>query len=77
MAFMGLEVLHLLHSDYVAKTQYPLVHVPRFEEFIHPSLDVFVGGDRDKVLLCPSGTLRDICPGWSSTVLTPPTCSSE
>ena len=45
-------------SDFVTKTQNLLVHDPRFEEFTIPSLDGFVGGDRDELELCPIGALR-------------------
>ena len=37
----------------LAKTQNPSVPDSRFEEFSVLSLDDFVGGDRDKLLLCP------------------------
>ena len=39
--------------DFVAKTQNPSVPVSSFEEFSVLSLDDFIGGDRDKLLLCP------------------------
>ena len=38
--------------DFVAKTQNPSVPDPRFEEFTVPSLDDFVDGDWDELLLC-------------------------
>ena len=44
--------------DFVAKTQNPSVLDSRFEEFSVPSLDDFVGGDRDELLLCPIRALR-------------------
>ena len=37
----------------MAKTQNPLVPDPCFDEFTVPSLDDFVDGDRDELLLCP------------------------
>ena len=43
-----MEVLRFLFChDFVANTQNPLIHNPRFEGFSIPSLDDFVGGDRD------------------------------
>ena len=42
---------------FIAKTQNPSVPDSRFEEFTIPSLDDFVGGDRDE-LLCPICALR-------------------
>ena len=39
--------------DFVAKTQNPSVPDPQFDEFMVPSLDDFVDGDRDEHLLCP------------------------
>ena len=36
--------------DFVAKTQNPLVPDPHFDEITIPSLDDFVGGDRDELL---------------------------
>ena len=44
--------------DFVAKTQNPSVHDPRFDEFTVLSLDNFVDGDRDELLLCPIRALR-------------------
>ena len=44
--------------DFVTKTQNPSVYDPRSWEFTVPSLDDFVGGDRDKLLLCPITALR-------------------
>ena len=45
-------------SDFVAKTQNPSVHAPRFKQFMIPSLDDFVDVDRDKLMLCPIRILR-------------------
>ena len=42
----------LFLPDYMAKTQNPSVPDSRFEEFSVPSLDDFVGDDRDELLLC-------------------------
>ena len=39
--------------DFVAKTQNPSVPDFRFEKFWVPSLDDFIGDDRDELLLCP------------------------
>ena len=39
--------------DFVAKTQNLSVHDTRFDEFTIPSLDDFVVGDWDELLLCP------------------------
>ena len=44
--------------DFVAETQNPLVCDSSFEEFSVPSLDDFVGNDRDGLLLCPIWALR-------------------
>ena len=43
---------------FMAKTQSPLVHNPRFEEFTVPSSMNFVDGDRDEMLLCPKRVLK-------------------
>ena len=43
-------------SDFVAKPQTSSIHDYRFE-FIIPSLDDFMDGDRDKFLLCPMRSL--------------------
>ena len=45
-------------SDFVAKTQNLSLHGYRFEEFLIPSLDDFVGGDRDELVLSSIGALR-------------------
>ena len=42
----------------MAKTQNPLVHDPRFKEFMNPSVDDFVGGDRGKLLMFPIRALK-------------------
>ena len=42
----------------MAKTQNPSAPDSRFEEFLVPSLDDFVGDDRDELLLCPIRALR-------------------
>ena len=53
----------------VAKTQNPCVHDSRFEEFTVPSLDDFIGGNRDKRCYVPLGLrkylslTRRYCPG--------------
>ena len=39
--------------DFVAKTQNPSMPDSHFKEFSIPSLDDFVGDDRDELLLCP------------------------
>ena len=44
--------------DFVAKTQNPSVPDSHFEDFSVPSLDDFVGGDRDEPLFCP---IRALC----------------
>ena len=51
----------------------PLIYYPRFEEFMIPSLDGFVDGDRDELLLCSISALRkymsrteQYCPGISN-----------
>ena len=44
--------------DFVAKTQNPSIPDSHFEEFSVPSLDKFVGDDRDEFLLCPIWALR-------------------
>ena len=36
-------------SDFLAKTQNPLIHDPRFEELTIPFLDDFVNGDGDEL----------------------------
>ena len=46
--------------DFVAKTQNPVVHDLRYEEFTIPSLDDFVGGDRDELLLFLIMALKNI-----------------
>ena len=43
---------------FVANTQNSSVHNPTMEEFTIPSLDNFVGGDRDKMLLCSPRILK-------------------
>ena len=45
-------------SDFVAKAQNPSVSVCLFEEFSVLSLDDFVRGSRDELLLCPIRDLR-------------------
>ena len=44
--------------DLMAKTQNPSVPDSRFEKFSVPSLDDFVGDDRDELLLCLIWALR-------------------
>ena len=58
--------------DFVAKTQNPSVLDPWFDEFTIPALDIFMGGDRDELLLCPIKAFRkylarmeQYCPGIS------------
>ena len=60
-------------SDFIAKTQNPSVSDPHCDEFSVPSLDDFVDGDRDELLLCPIRALRkylswkkQYCPGIES-----------
>ena len=43
---------------FVAVTHNHAIHDPRFEEFTIPSLDDFLGDDRDELLQCPIGALR-------------------
>ena len=45
-------------SNFVAKTQHPYDHYPRFDEFTIPSLDNFLVGDRNTLLLCPIRALQ-------------------
>ena len=59
-------------SDFVTKIQNP-----RFKEFTILSLDNFLDGERDEMLLCPISALSKHLPGWSSTVLGFPICSSH
>ena len=40
-------------TDFVVKTQNPSVPDPSFNELLVSSLDDFVGGNRDELLLCP------------------------
>ena len=44
--------------NFVANTQNPSLHDPRFNEFTALSLDDSVSGDRDEFLLCPIHVLR-------------------
>ena len=53
------EVMHVLFcSQFLAETQKPSIHNLKFEEFTICSLDDFVGGDKDELLLCVIRTLR-------------------
>ena len=45
-----------------------MVHDHRFEEFTIPSLDDFVDGDRDELLLCPMRALKKY-PSWMEQYL--------
>ena len=45
-------------SDFMAKTQNPSIHDPWFEEYVIPSMDAFMDGDRDKRFLFPIRVLR-------------------
>ena len=54
----------------------PSMPDPRFEEFTFPSLDDFVGGDRDEGLFCPIRALRkclacteQLCPDVPSLLI--------
>ena len=49
--------------DFVTMTQNPSIDDLRFEEFTVTSLDNFMDGDRDSLLLCPIRTLRNTCLG--------------
>ena len=53
----------------MAKTQNPSVPDSRFKEFSVPSLDDFVSGDRDELLLLPSEPFVSTYPGQNSIVL--------
>ena len=55
--------------DFAAKTQNPLIHDPRFEQFTIPSLDDFVDSDSGELLLCPIKILRKYLSWTSNTVL--------
>ena len=45
-------------ADFVAKTQNPSVHDPRFEVFTTLIINDFMNSDRDDLLLCPIRALR-------------------
>ena len=49
---------HSFVSDFVAKTQNPLIHDHRFKKFSIPSLDDFAAGDTEDLLLCLIRALR-------------------
>ena len=60
---MRMEVLHVSFvPDFLTMTQNPSIDDLRFEEFTVTSLDNFMDGDRDSLLLCPIRTLRSTCP---------------
>ena len=58
-----------LLPDFVVKTQNPSVPDSCFKEFLVPSLDDFVSGDQDELLLCPSEPFVSTYPGRSGIVL--------
>ena len=62
--------------DLVAKTQNPSLSDSRFEEFLVPSLDDFIGDDRDKLLMCPIPSLWKFLSRTESIVLGLRACSS-
>ena len=43
---------------FVIKTQHSSIYDSRFEEFMVPLIDDFIGGDRDEILLCPVHAVR-------------------
>ena len=63
--------------DFVAETQNTSIHDPRIEKCRTPSLDDFVDGDRDELLLYPIRSLRKYLSWAECTVLAFPIISSQ
>ena len=61
----------------MAKTQHPSIPYSHFEEFSVSSLDDFVGGNQDELLLCLSEPFVSTSPGRSGIILVSKVCLSQ